>query len=75
LKRLEEGCNPGSREFSHCRNTQRLPPIGLAEGCRLRRAIAKDEVLLGYDNIELASGASMRLVLRSEQNNYFSVSG
>lgn len=52
---------------------QNLLPIGLAEGCRLRRHIARDEVL-GYGDVELPPG---RLCdrLRSEQSEYFSVSG
>jgi predicted homoserine dehydrogenase-like protein len=48
---------------------ERLLPMGLAEGCRLRRNIAKDEVLT-YDDVELPGG---RLVdtLRAEQTDMF----
>lgn len=50
-------------------HAQRLLPIGLAEGCRLRRDIAKDQVL-GYDDIEIPTG---RLCdeLRLEQDALF----
>jgi predicted homoserine dehydrogenase-like protein len=49
---------------------ENLLPIGLAEGCRLKRNIPKDQVLT-YDDIELPEG---RLCdkLRAEQNEYFS---
>jgi len=33
----------------------RLLPMGLAEGCRLRRDISKDDVI-GYDDVELPAG-------------------
>ena len=48
---------------------ERLLPIGLAEGCRLRRDIAKDQVL-GYDDVEVPPG---RLCdrLRREQDDLF----
>jgi len=48
---------------------QRLLPIGLAEGSRLRRNITRDQVL-GYDDVELPSG---RLCdeLRLEQDALF----
>jgi predicted homoserine dehydrogenase-like protein len=52
--------------------SQNLLPIGLAEGCRLKRDIPKDQVLT-YDDIELPQG---RLCdkLREEQNAYFAYS-
>ncbi len=48
---------------------ERLLPMGLAEGCRLKRDIAKDQVLT-FDDIEVPSG---RLCdkLRAEQDAYF----
>ena len=48
---------------------ERLLPMGLAEGCRVTRAIAKDEVLT-YDDVEVPAG---RLVdeLRAEQDVAF----
>lgn len=46
--------------YGLCENSRtvhelRLLPIGLAEGCRLRRDIPKDDVL-GYDDVELPAG-------------------
>jgi predicted homoserine dehydrogenase-like protein len=59
----------GQCENSNIVQEQNLLPIGLAEGCRLKRDIPKDQVLT-YDDVELPQG---RLCdqLRSEQNNYF----
>jgi predicted homoserine dehydrogenase-like protein len=60
--------------YGQCENSdivrqQNLLPMGLAEGCRLKRDIPKDQVLT-YDDIELPPG---RLAdrLRLEQNAYF----
>lgn len=60
----------GLCENSDVVRNQKLLPIGLAEGCRLKRDIAKDHVLL-YEDVELPEG---RLCdkLRDEQNSYFS---
>jgi predicted homoserine dehydrogenase-like protein len=48
---------------------EHLLPIGLAEGCRLRRDVTRDDVL-GYDDVEMPSG---RLCdeLRLEQDAFF----
>lgn len=48
---------------------QRLLPMGLAEGCRLKRDIPRDHVLT-YDDVELPQG---RLCdrLRAEQDHHF----
>ena len=63
--------------YGQCENydvvqSQNLLPMGLAEGCRLKRDIPKDQVLT-YDDVELAEG---RLCdkLRAEQNAYFASS-
>ncbi|MGH8002594.1 MAG: NAD(P)H-dependent oxidoreductase [Brasilonema sp.] len=63
--------------YGQCENSpivqqQNLLPIGLAEGCRLKRDVPKDQVLT-YDDIDLPEG---RLCdkLRTEQNAYFSQS-
>jgi predicted homoserine dehydrogenase-like protein len=60
--------------FGQCENAdvtlaQNLLPMGLAEGCVLRRDVRKDEVLT-YDDVELPPG---RLCdrLRAEQNERF----
>ncbi|PSB57768.1 NAD(P)-dependent oxidoreductase, partial [filamentous cyanobacterium CCP1] len=60
--------------YGQCENSdvvlaQRLLPMGIAEGCRLKRDIPKDQVLT-YDDVELPEG---RLCdrLRAEQNAYF----
>ncbi|KOP27355.1 NAD(P)-dependent oxidoreductase [Hapalosiphon sp. MRB220] len=59
----------GQCENSNIVQEQNLLPIGLAEGCRLKRDISKDQVLT-YDDVELPEG---RLCdqLRAEQNAYF----
>ncbi|WP_414755348.1 NAD(P)H-dependent oxidoreductase [Anabaena sp. CCY 9910] len=60
--------------YGQCENSdivqqQNLLPMGLAEGCRLKRDIPKDQVLT-YDDVELPEG---RLCdqLRAEQDKYF----
>ncbi len=59
----------GQCENSPIAQQQNLLPIGLAEGCRLKRDISKDQVLT-YEDVELPEG---RLCdqLRTEQNTYF----
>jgi predicted homoserine dehydrogenase-like protein len=59
----------GQCENSDVVQAQNLLPMGLAEGCRLKRDIPKDQVLT-YDDVELPDG---RLCdkLRTEQNAYF----
>ncbi|MBD1931799.1 MULTISPECIES: NAD(P)H-dependent oxidoreductase [Cyanophyceae] len=59
----------GQCENSDVTQAENLLPIGLAEGCRLKRDILKDQVLT-YDDVELPEG---RLCdkLRAEQNAYF----
>jgi predicted homoserine dehydrogenase-like protein len=60
--------------YGQCENSDlalknNLLPIGIAEGCRLKRDIPKDQVL-SYDDVELPRG---RLCdrLRAEQSQYF----
>lgn len=60
--------------YGQCENAdvvrdENLLPMGLAEGCRLKRAVPKDRVLT-YDDVELPEG---RLVdrLRAEQLERF----
>ncbi|MEA2740535.1 MAG: hypothetical protein QOH05_3842 [Acetobacteraceae bacterium] len=50
-------------------HAERLLPIGLAEGCRLKRDIPRDQVL-AYDDIELPSGRLCD-ALRLEQDSHF----
>jgi predicted homoserine dehydrogenase-like protein len=59
----------GQCENSDTVRVENLLPIGLAEGCHLKRNIPKDQVLT-YDDVELPEG---RLCdkLRTEQNTYF----
>ena len=60
--------------YGQCENAdavqaQSLLPMGLAEGCRLKRDVRRDQVLT-YADVELPSGR-MCDKLRTEQNNYF----
>ncbi|MDH4230746.1 MAG: NAD(P)-dependent oxidoreductase [Nitrospirota bacterium] len=60
--------------YGQCENSEvvyegKLLPIGLAEGCRLKRDITRDEVLT-YDDVELPYGRVCDR-LRAEQNEYF----
>jgi predicted homoserine dehydrogenase-like protein len=59
----------GQCEKSNITQAENLLPMGLAEGCRLKRDVPKDAVLT-YDDVELPAG---RLCdrLRAEQNAYF----
>jgi predicted homoserine dehydrogenase-like protein len=61
----------GQCENADVTQAQNLLPMGLAEGCRLKRDVPKDQVLT-YDDVELPEG---RLCdkLRAEQNAYFGV--
>lgn len=62
----------GQCETAAITNTQRLLPMGIAQDCKLKRDIPKDQVLT-YDDVELPSG---RLCdkLRAEQNEKFALS-
>ncbi|MFB2768148.1 NAD(P)H-dependent oxidoreductase [Pelatocladus sp. BLCC-F211] len=62
----------GQCENSNIVQEQNILPMGLAEGCRLKRDISKDQVLT-YDDVELPES---RLCdqLRAEQNAYFASS-
>jgi predicted homoserine dehydrogenase-like protein len=59
----------GLCENADVTHTGKLLPIGLAEGCRLKRDIPKDQVMT-YDDVEIPAG---RLVdeLRAEQDIHF----
>lgn len=60
----------GICENSKVVNDENLLPLGLAEGCRLKRDVLKDQVFT-YDDVEVPAG---RLIdkLRVEQNTHFS---
>jgi predicted homoserine dehydrogenase-like protein len=59
----------GQAENYDVSEQERLLPIGLAEGCRLKRDIAKDAVLT-YHDVEVPSGR-LADALRAEQTAYF----
>ncbi|MEP0869196.1 Gfo/Idh/MocA family oxidoreductase [Trichocoleus desertorum AS-A10] len=61
----------GQCENSDVTQAQNLLPMGLAEGCRLKRDVPKDQVLT-YDDVELPEGR-LSDKLRAEQNAYFGV--
>jgi predicted homoserine dehydrogenase-like protein len=63
----------GQAENSDIAREERLLPMGLAEGCRLKQNVRKDQVLT-YDDVELPKD---RLCdrLRSEQDAHFNNAG
>lgn len=61
----------GQCETADLTADQRLLPMGLAEGCTLKRKILKDEVIT-YDDVILPDGRFCDK-LRQEQNEYFKV--
>lgn len=63
------------KTYGLCENTEiflkeRLLPIGLAKGCKLRNDIPKDSVIT-YDDVDVPEGR-LSDKLREEQNAYFS---
>ena len=64
----------GFKTYGLCENAdvthaERLLPMGLAEGCRLKRSLARDEVLR-YDDVELPGDRVVER-LRAEQDERF----
>jgi predicted homoserine dehydrogenase-like protein len=59
----------GQAENADVTRAERLLPMGLAEGCRLRRAVAKDAVLT-YDDVDVPAGR-LSDRLRAEQDAHF----
>ncbi len=59
----------GQCENSDAAHREGLLPVGLAEGCRLKRALKRDEVL-AYDDVELPEG-TLAGRLRAEQDRLF----
>ena len=60
----------GQAENADVTRAERLLPMGLAEGCRLKRPVAKDAVLT-YDDVEVPEGR-LSDRLRAEQDAHFS---
>nr|WP_236590026.1 NAD(P)-dependent oxidoreductase [Ramlibacter aurantiacus] len=60
----------GLAENADTARRQDLLPIGLAEGCRLKRAVAKDEVL-GFDDVELPPGRLCDRLWREQMERFF----
>jgi predicted homoserine dehydrogenase-like protein len=69
LDGLGEYMTYGLAENSDVVRTERLLPIGLAEGCRLVRDIPKDRVLT-YADVEQPPDR-LSDALRAEQDDYF----
>jgi len=63
----------GLTENADVATRERLLPMGVAEGCRLKHAVPKDQVLT-YDDVEVPGG---RLIerLRAEQSAHFTDTG
>jgi predicted homoserine dehydrogenase-like protein len=59
----------GLAENSEIVTRDQLLPIGLAEGCRLKRPVPRDQVLT-YDDVELPKGR-VSDTLRQEQSSHF----
>jgi predicted homoserine dehydrogenase-like protein len=59
----------GQAENSDVAHEQNLLPIGLAEGCRVRHAVPRDQVLT-YADVQVPAGR-LSDKLRAEQNAYF----
>lgn len=64
----------GYKTYGQCDNAdvvmaQKLLPMGLAEGCRLKRDVVQDQVLT-YDDVELPQGR-LAHQLRAEQDRHF----
>jgi predicted homoserine dehydrogenase-like protein len=67
-------CIGGHATYGQCENAEtvaehNLLPMGLAEGCRLKRDIQRDEVLR-YSDVDVPPGR-LSDTLRLEQNSYF----
>jgi predicted homoserine dehydrogenase-like protein len=67
-------CLGGFATYSQCENAdvardERLLPMGIAEGCRLKRDVKRDAVLT-YDDVEIPAGRTVDR-LRAEQDAHF----
>ena len=64
----------GYKTYGVCENyptakKEYLLPMGLAEGCKVKRSVKKDSVIT-YDDVELPENR-LSLTLRAEQESYF----
>ena len=59
----------GLCENSDVVKRDQLLPLGLAEGCKLKRPVPKDQALT-YDDVELPAD-SISVALRKEQDEHF----
>lgn len=69
-------CLGGFATYSQCENAdaaraERLLPMGIAEGCRLKRDVRRDAILT-WDDVEVPAGRTVDR-LRAEQDEYFGV--
>ena len=67
-------CLGGFATYSQCENAdvardERLLPMGIAEGCQLKRDVRRDAVLT-WDDVEVPTGRTIDR-LRAEQDDYF----
>jgi predicted homoserine dehydrogenase-like protein len=60
----------GLAENARTAREQNLLPIGLAEGCTLRRAVAKDAALT-FDDVELPAGRLCDRLWREQMDRFF----
>ena len=60
----------GLAENADTARRQNLLPIGLAEGCRLKRRIARDEVLT-FDDVVLPEGRLCDRLWREQMDRFF----
>ncbi|TFY96402.1 NAD(P)H-dependent oxidoreductase [Ramlibacter rhizophilus] len=70
LDGLGEYMTYGLAENADTARRQNLLPIGLAEGCRLKRAVARDEVL-SFDDVELPPGRLCDQLWREQIERFF----
>lgn len=60
----------GQCENSNVARSQNLLPIGLAEGCRLRRDVQKDQVLT-FDDVEVPEGRLCDKLWAEQQSHFY----
>ena len=60
----------GLGENAPVARAENLLPIGLAEGCRLKRPVAKDAVLT-FDDVEIPAGRLADRLWREQMQRFF----